>query len=42
MSETHNREPTLHFTSNCDVIAAFTDKRIGVRRDEDRHVAALA
>jgi RNA 3'-terminal phosphate cyclase (ATP) len=35
-------EPTPHFTSNCDVIAAFTGKRIGVRRDEDRHVAALA
>jgi RNA 3'-terminal phosphate cyclase (ATP) len=34
--------PTLHFQSNCDVIAAFTGKRIGVRRDEDRHVVALA
>jgi RNA 3'-terminal phosphate cyclase (ATP) len=32
-------EPTLHFTSNCDVIAAVTGKRIGVRRDEGCHVA---
>ena len=36
--------PTLHFASNCDVIAAFTGKRIRAQRDEseDRHVVALA
>lgn len=34
--------PTLHFKSNCDVIEAFTGKRVAVDRDEDRHVVALA
>jgi RNA 3'-terminal phosphate cyclase len=34
--------PTLHFTSNCDVIAAFTGKRIAARSERDAHVVALA
>ncbi|HEY3516354.1 MAG TPA: RNA 3'-terminal phosphate cyclase [Gammaproteobacteria bacterium] len=35
-------EPTPHFKSNCEVIAAFTGKRIGARREEDLHVVAVA
>jgi RNA 3'-terminal phosphate cyclase (ATP) len=35
-------EPTPHFKSNCEVIAAFTGKRIGARRDDALHVVAIA
>jgi RNA 3'-terminal phosphate cyclase (ATP) len=35
-------EPTMHFTSNCDVIAAFTAKRIVARPDGERHVVSLS
>jgi hypothetical protein len=34
-------EPTPHFTSNCDVIAALTAKRIVARPDGARHVVTL-
>jgi RNA 3'-terminal phosphate cyclase (ATP) len=35
-------EPTPHFTSNCDVIAAFTGKRIVARREGAMHVVTSA
>jgi RNA 3'-terminal phosphate cyclase (ATP) len=34
--------PTPHFMSNCNVIAAFTGKRIVARTEGDTHVVALA
>jgi RNA 3'-terminal phosphate cyclase (ATP) len=34
--------PTLHFTTNCDVIALFTGKRIVARQDGDRYVVTMS
>lgn len=34
-------QPTAHFTSNADVIATFTGKRIAVRDCGDQHIVTL-